>query len=170
MRRYVLWLLLLAVLSAFVGAGGEAWDADRAIHCRDHLPGCRLLQMVMTGSFDRLDPEDALSTRVLASAWPRLREITEADIDHFSQEFDEAPKAVRLRWYGALAACLRADIAQAPQPAPERRVLALFLDPDGDEAERSEIRGEMTDAILERIAGSLEAPVEFVRWVIWGGE
>lgn len=170
MKRLIWMLMLVLLVQACVVCGsGEAWDAGREIRCRDQLPGCRLLQMVMMGSFDDLDSENTVSARILASAWRRLADITESDISHFSEEFGVDAQVVRLRWYGVLAECLRAEFAQVAQHTPERRVLALFLDDDPSpeaDAERDEIRREITEAVYERIAAELDAPVGFVRWLI----
>ena len=170
MKRLLFVALLALAVSAVPGLG-ETWDASREIHCAQHRPNCRLLQMVMMGSFDVQDPEDAVLERVLSSARPLLAEIAEEDIRHFSTEFGEDADAVRLRWYGALANCLRAEIGAETNPDDARRVLALFLgtsDEAGDEAQRAEIRREMTDRVLSRIADSAGVPAEFVRWLVDG--
>ena len=176
-RGLIAALLTLAALSLGtmpLGARGETWPADRDIHCRDHRPGCRLLQMVMMGSFDDADDTlDAVSRRVLASAWPRLCEVTEEDIIHFAGEFGEDEAMVHGRWYGAMAGCLRADILADSRPEARldaaQRVLLLFLDPDVSAdagAEQDQIRLELNDEALARLADAVGAPVDFVRWLI----
>lgn len=166
--------LALALLLLCAPGRGEDWTAEREIHCREHRPGCRLLQMVMMGSFDAALPEDAVTQRVLASAYPRLAAVEEGDIRHFCGEFGEDGDAVRRRYYGALASCLRADIAADALPEaqldPARRVLLLFLDPSDDPEDaalRAQIRAEMTDPALERIARAIDAPEAFVRWCVY---
>lgn len=65
---------------------------------------------------------------------------------------------------------LRADRA-AGDPARGGRdrnalaILALFLEPDAA-AQMAQIRGELTDDALGRIAGAVNAPEDFVRYVI----
>ena len=170
MRRF-LFLILLVLAASAVPGQGETWDASREIHCAQHRPNCRLLQMVMMGSFDIRDPEDAMLERVLASARPLLAEIAEEDIRHFATEFGEDVDAVRLRWYGALANCLRAEIGAEANPDDARRVLALFLETSDEpdpESQRAEIHREMTDGVLSRIADTAGVPVEFVRWLVEG--
>ena len=163
--------LVLAMPVAAGGAEGEKWSADRPVACPESMPGCRLLQMVMMGSFDAADPEDAVLRRVLACVYPRLAEVTEQDLAHFCDEFGEDAEAVRLRWYQAMAGCLRAeiDVSGLPGLDPARRVLALFLSPGDEpdaEAQMAQIRAGMTDAALEAIARAVEAPETFVRYVI----
>ena len=166
-------LLALALSTAAGWAEGAKWSADRPVACGEDLPGCRLLQMVMMGCFDAADPDDAVLERVLACVYPRLAEITEADLAHFAAEFDEDTDAARRRWYDAMANCLRADIEFSGLSVAgldaARRVLALFLSPAADpdaEEQKEQIRSGMTDAVLDRIAGAVAAPVDFVRYVI----
>ena len=172
MLRALVAALALA-LSVAGWAEGEKWSADRPVACPEGVPGCRLLQMVMMGSFDAADPEDAVLERVLACVYPRLAAVTEQDLAHFAGEFGEDAEAVRLRWYDAMAGCLRAEInfsglpGSAPDPA--RRVLMLFLSPGAEpeaEAQKAQIRAEMTDDALGILARAVEAPEAFVRYVI----
>ena len=173
MKRRRKWFVgaLVALLGLLLplAALGEEWRADREIHCADHLPGCRLLQMVMMGSFDDDTPRDAVSQRVLASAWPRLREVTEADIDHFVLEFGEEGERVRLRWYAAMANCLRAELQAEIRPEAAGQVLLLFLDPSvtpNAGAQQVQIREELTEEIIDRLAEALDAPAAFIRWAM----
>jgi len=147
----------------------EDWSADREIHCRESLSGCQMLQMVMMGMFDLPEPREAVTERVLAAAWSRLMEVTEGDIAHFSDEFEEDVDTARARWYDAIACCLRAYIHQDVRQTPQRKVLALFLDgsetPEARKA-REEIRREMTAPVLSSIADDINAPVAFVQWIL----
>ena len=127
--------------------------------------------MVMTGAFDDAEHQDPVTERVLAAAWPRLLEVTEADLAHFSEEFLEDIERTRTQWYEAMAGCLCAFIHQKAQPSPQQELLALFLDDsDAVEAkrERERIRRDMTEAALRDIAADIDAPVEFVQWLIYG--
>lgn len=173
-------IVVLALAAPASGEGGAYWDAGQEIRCPSRLPGCELLQMVMTGSFDGpdcADPQDAVLRRVLASAYPKLCEITEADIAHFVLEFDEDEAAVRRGCCVAMANCLLAEIRSEALPEarldPARRVLLLFLDPGSQPdagAQQAQIRGEMTDAAILRLADGVGAPEWFVRWLIDGRE
>ncbi len=165
--------LTLALCAVPCRAQDDQWSADRSVACPQAVPGCRILQMVMMGSFDAADPEDTVLQRVLACAYPRLAEVTEQDLTHFAGEFGEDTEAVRLRWYDAMARCLRAEIEYGglPGAGPDaaRRVLMLFLSPEGEPdaaAQMAQIRGELTDDALGRIAGAVNAPEDFVRYVI----
>ena len=55
------------------------------------------------------------------------------------------------------------------RPDAARRVLRLFLCPEGEPdagAQKAQIRAEMTQAALETIARAVDAPVDFVRYLI----
>ena len=175
MTRIIISAILALVLLFAVSATGEGWDGGREIACAEDLPGCRLLQMVMAGSFDDYDPEDAVLGRVLACVYPMLGALTEADLDHFVGEFGQDADAVRARWYGALADCLWAYLETEALPearlSAAQRVLLLFLEPSGDaraEAQRAQIREEINGDVIARIAGDVAVPPDFVEWLVMG--
>jgi|GEM_PF-3045778 len=170
-RWLIVFLLALMALSPS-SASANNWEMH-TIHCPNSRWGCRLLQMVMMGSFDGFQPDDALNTRLFSAAYPQLCAVTEDDFSHFLLEFDESEKAVRSRYYEALAACLWADILLQGIPRSrmrsEVRVLMLFLDPAGEveaEAQRREIRSEMSEDILMQLADAVQAPAGFIQWLI----
>lgn len=167
----------LALVALASCARAEYWRESRQVDCPERLPSCRLLQMVMMGSFDGYDPEDGVSGRVLSAAYPQLCEVSEADMAHFTAEFGESKDAVRENWYIALAnglwASLRAEASRSGGPDPAGRVLLLFLDPESQPdaaGQMARIRADMTEAVLARIAGAVDAPEDFVRWLIQDGE
>lgn len=173
MRRLGIWLAMVLMLLLYPVALAGDWSADREIRCRDDLPGCQMLQMVMTGAFEATEPWEAVTERVLAAAWPRLTEITEADLDHFCDEFGEDIDVARACLNKAMAACLRAFIQQDVRQTPQRKVLALFLDgSESSEARkaREEIRRDMTGSVLSSIAEDIAASEAFVRWILFGGD
>jgi len=172
MKCLSVWLALALMLVHSSMTLAEDWSADREIHCRESLPGCQMLQMVMMGMFDVPEPREAVTERVLAAAWLRLIEVTEVDLVHFCKEFGEDMDAARDHWYNAMASCLHAFIKQDVRQSPQRKVLALFLDgadtPEVRQA-REEIRRDMTESVLSSIADDIEAPVAFVQWILFSG-
>lgn len=173
MRCLGIWMTLALMLLPSPMALAGDWSADREIRCRDNLPGCQMLQMVMSGSFEVPEPWEAVTERVLAAAWPRLTEITETDIAHFCAEFGEESDVARVQLNKAMASCLRAFIQQDVRQTPQRKVLALFL--DGSETSeareaRAEIRRDMTESVLSSIAEDIAAPEAFVRWILFDGD
>jgi len=170
MKRLGIWIALVLMLVHAPTALAADWSADREIHCGENLPGCQMLQMVMMGMFDVPEPWEAVTERVLAAAWFRLMEVTEADLIHFSDEYGENIDTARERWYSAMASCLRGYIRQDVMQTPQRKVLALFL--DGSETSearqaREEIRRDMTESVLSSIADDIDAPVAFVQWILF---
>ncbi len=167
-RNVLLSVICLLLLPAALGLG-ESWDGSREIHCRDHRPDCRLLQMVMMGVFDGFDPEDGLSVRVFSAVCSRMSSLTEEDLAHFCQEFQLEGPVVTLRWYAALRACLWARILAEGTTDPARRVLLLFLDPTSEtdaEEQMEKIRSAMTEEGVRRISGAVEVPSGFIRWLM----
>ena len=173
MRRLSIWLALALMLVHCPMALAGDWGAEGQIHCGEDLPGCQMLQMTMMGAFDIPGPWDTVTERVLAAAWPRLQEVTEADLVHFSGEFGEDIDVARAQWYRAMASCLRAFIEQDARQTPQRKVLALFLEgaqtAEAQQA-RAQIRQDMTESVLLSIAGDIDAPEAFVRWVLFDGD
>ena len=175
MIRKIISAILALVLLFATSATGEGWDGGREIACAEDLPGCRLLQMVMAGSFDDYDPEDAVLGRVLACVYPMLGALTEADLNHFVGEFGQDADAVRVRWYGALANCLWAYLETEALPEAQlsaaQRVLLLFLEPPGDaqaEVQRAQIREQIDGDVIARIADDVAVPPGFVEWLVTG--
>jgi len=154
--------------------GADLWDSERELGCGENRNGCLLLQMVMMGSFEDLDAQDALTKRVFAMVYPQLASVPDEDWDHFLEEFHEDGDTVRERYNKALALCLYCYIdsenGSVGSPDDAQRVLLLFLDASGEEnaeEEKRVIREQMTDAVLEKIAQAVKAPVPFVRWLIY---
>ena len=152
----------------------DRWDSDRGLSCDENRNGCLLLQMVMMGCLEDFDSQDSLTERVFAMVYPQLVSIPEEDWSHFTEEFHEDEDTVRERYNMALASCLYCYIdsenGSAGSPDDAQRVLLLFLDASGEEnaeEEKAEIRKQMTDAVLEKIAQAVGAPVPFVRWLIY---
>lgn len=174
MRRYLCAICLLMVLLP-LPARMATWAPDSGADCRENRFNCGLLQAAMEGDFDACDPEDALAGRVLSSAYPLLCAVTEDDIDHFLEEFDEDRERVIDCLYTAMRNCLRARIRfeGTVGSASESidRVLMLFIDPDSQENaayQAEQIRANMTDEALERLAGGVNAPRAFIEWLIMG--
>ena len=170
-RWLIVFLLALAALPPW-SASANDWEMH-TIHCPNNEWGCRLLQMVMMGSFDGFQPDDALNVRLFSAAYPQLCAVTEDDFSHFLFYFCESENAVRSRYYEALANCLWADILFQGVPrsrmSSEVRVLMLFLDPAGEveaEAQRREICAAMRADILPQLADAVQAPVDFIQWLI----
>lgn len=169
-KRWILLLIFIGILSS--AASAEDW-ANHAVSCPENRFGCRLLQMVMMGSFDEFQPDDALTVRLFSAVYPQLCTVTEDDFHHFLQEYGEADEAARERYYQALAHCLRASfllqgIPRNRMPA-EMRVLMLYLDPADEvnaEDQRRQISAQMTEDILNRLADAVQAPPAFVRWLL----
>ena len=178
--RAICMALALALASAGFCAHADApvyWQADGEMACSEDLPGCRLLQMVMSGSFDCIDPSDSVNVRVLAASWPLLRDIKADDFSHFCDEFDVDSKRLELAYRFALANCLWADIllegGAKERLSDARRVLLLFLDPSDEpdaDAQEKAIRAALTDEIVTTIAERAGAPEDFVRWLIESGD
>lgn len=163
----------LALVALNTGFAETDWTAAREIRCADHRQNCRLLQTVMMGSYDALSTEDALSVRVFSAVLPMLSAVTEDDFAHFAAEFGEDEQTVLDRYREALANCLWADIllsrAADGQLTAAQRVLLLFLDPESQsdaEAQMAEIRANLTDEVLSRLADATGVPADFVRWLI----
>ena len=170
MKRWRL-LILALVLCLPALSLAEYWphDVSHAVSCKDNRSGCRILQMVMMGCFDYAETPDSLDERVLSAVLPQLKAIAEEDFQHFCAEFSVEEAVIRRHYNAAMANCLLSDIHLNPDPGGEatlvRRVLHLFLDPsiepDAD-MQIKQIRSEMTDALLKRMAEELEIPQSFV--------
>ena len=172
MKRRLFIVVLIMTMFLPSAAAANDWETH-SIYCPDNKWGCRLLQMVMMGSFDDFQPDDALNVRLFSAAYPQLCILTEEDFDHFLLEFGEEEDDMRTRYYEALANCLWADILFQGIPRSrmgnEERVLMLFLDPAGEadsEAQCREISARITEDILEQLADAVQAPLAFVQWLI----
>ena len=148
-------------------------ETFETISCAENLPGCRLLQTVMAGSFDIYDPEDTLNGRVLSAVYPQLCAITREDLDHFLQEFPEEEEEVTDRLRLAMANCLWATLVSEPvtdsTTSQVRQILLLFLDPLGQEnaeEQMEEIREGMTGELLTLLSDTVGAPQDFIEWLI----
>ena len=175
-RWAALTLVVCLAFAAAARAEGAFWARDRVVSCPTGRLGCRLLQMCMMNAFQLEDPSDALSLRVLSAAYKQLCGVTDEDMAHFLAEYpEEADEETLLeRYYAALANGLRASILNDPLPrqrlSPTRRVLLLFLDPEGEEdpqAQMETIRDELTDELLELFSQDCGAPISFIEWLIF---
>ncbi|MBR1584409.1 MAG: hypothetical protein IJ662_02585 [Clostridia bacterium] len=172
MKRIACLLCLIALLTAPFSALGEDW-ARHDVACKENRLGCRLLQMVMMGSFDAFSEDDWLTLRVLSAAYPQLCAVEEADFIHFMAEFGIDDKTLRARYYAALGNCLWADIltesTASGRLSAAQRVLLLFLNPAGEEDaayQMAAIRADMTDELLSLLAAESGAPEGYVRFLI----
>ena len=150
----------------------EKWNASRTLSCGENLPGCLLLQSVMTGSLGAFDSEDALVRRVYSAMYPQMCAVTEDDLAHFCEEFDEKKQPIQSLYYKALANCLYAmflvETAPDEDTANAWRVLKLFLDPsrepDGEEQLRR-ILDLLDDASIRLLAQAAGTGEDFIRWL-----
>ena len=177
MRRILALILCLILIQALPGYAREGyWETGAAtdVSCPGDRDGCMLLQMVMMGSFSQLNTEDNLHKRIMSAALSPLREVTDADIRHFAEEFGEDEMLVRELYFTALSNCLWADILMNPSEGDEkaaRTVMLLFIDPDSvldGEAQMDHIRGELDDGVIQIIAEAGDMPVEYVRYLLLG--
>jgi len=172
-KRLTALFLLLALLTP--AACAEYWDEDwlRPVVCCEDRFGCQVLQMVMMGSFDSIDPDNKLSIRVLSAAYPKLKSVTQDDFEHFMEEFDVDEQVLRTDYYIALACCLWADILMGKcmdaQEEEARQVLLLFLDPSSDTTAGQQtgmIRSIINDEIYAKIAQRTGLAKDFIRYLI----
>lgn len=166
---FALFLLLAPCASA------QYWDEARSdeARCSEDRAGCQLLRMVMTGSFDCIDPSDSLNLRVLSAALAQLCLVQEADVAHFAQEENADEQVLTTNYYIALANCLWADIlvggAEDEQTGAVRRVLLLFLNPESEENAWDQmylIRSKLDDDLIHSMAEAAALPADFVSWLI----
>lgn len=176
-----LWLsLALSMLLLFAPAQAEYWGdtVGRPIVCCEDRPGCQVLQTVMMGSFAEFSVDDSLSVRVLSAAFPRLKSVTEDDFAHFTEYFDVDPENLKHCYYIALGNCLWADAIVAPDLTDEaaenaRKVLLLFLNPDGEEnaaAQMAAIRSNLSEEAISILAENASVPADFVRYLLLPSE
>lgn len=172
-RRVMLIAMLLILLSS--AALGEYWDEDwlRPVVCCEERLGCQVLQMVMMGSFDSIDPDNRLSIRVLSAAYPKLKGVSQDDLAHFMEEFDVDEQMLRKDYYIALACCLWADIlmgeAEDAQEEEARQVLLPFLDPTADETNGQQnemIRAIINEEIYVEFSQRTGLEADFIRYLI----
>ena len=171
-RLIALFLLLILPVPA---ACAEYWDEDwlRPVVCCEDRIGCQVLQMVMMGSFDSIDPDNRLSIRVLSAAYPKLKSVSQDDISNFMEEFDVDEQVLRTDYYIALACCLWADILMGecddPQEEEARQVLLPFLDPASDETNGQQIemiRAIVNEEIYAEFSQRTGLKEDFLRYLI----
>lgn len=171
-RLIALFLLLILPVPA---ACAEYWDEDwlRPVVCCEDRIGCQVLQMVMMGSFDSIDPDNKLSIRVLSAAYPKLKSVSQDDISHFIEEFDVDEHVLRTDYYIALACCLWADIlmggSEDPPEEEARQVLLPFLDPSSDRTygqQTGMIRSISNEEIYAKLAQRTGLKEDFIRYLI----
>ena len=175
MKKFTAICLLLAMLLVNGRAEG-LWDASRKITgCREDRSACLTLQAVMMGSFEDFDPQDGLSSRVFSAALGVLSVISEEDILHFCDEFEETAAAVYPIYYRALGNCLWAEVICSDPTDSEdeaiRKVLMLFLNPEAyadTQAQMEIIRSEIQEDLLQRFAERTGTPEGFIRHLILG--
>ncbi len=165
--------LLLLPMRTFAGI----WNEEHEVRCQENRLNCRILQIVMMGSFDCCSPEDGVSVRVLSAAFPQLCGISEEDIEHLCKEFGAEKEDVLENWHIALANALWADILAEGVPEggmnPARLILLLFLDPSREsdsEEQMAQIRKGMTDDTFRIISEGAGVPEGFARWLIGGDD
>ena len=172
-KRIIALFLLLSLLTP--AACAEYWDEDwlRPVVCCENRLGCQVLQMVMMGSFDSINPDNKLSIRVLSAAYPKLKSVSQDDISHFMEEFDVDEQVLRTDYYIALACCLWADIlmgeAEDPQEEEARQVLLPFLDPAADETNGQQIemiRAIVNEEIYAEFSQRTGLKEDFLRYLI----
>ena len=172
-KRLTCLITALAILFLPSGWAKEYWSASHEVRCKSHLQSCQLLQTVMMGSFAQFDPEDVVQRRVFSSVLSKLCQITESDLEHLENEFQEDDATVREYYYVALANCLWADMtfdrSKANQLNAAQRTILLFLDPSDQtdaEAQKKAIQEGMTQEVLVRIANMLNVSEDFIVWLI----
>lgn len=175
MKRICLLMLAAWMLLFAAAAHAEYWadDVQRALHCEQEHPGCEVLQMVMTGSFGRVDEGDKLSIRVMSAALAQLSAVSETDFEHFMSYADVDADVLRENYYIALGNCLLADILLDPgqegQEEQVRRVLRLFLNPSAEwnaQLQMDVIRKQADQELIELMARTVALPPEFIAYVI----
>ena len=174
MRRAMLILLLVLILTGAAARGGLAEAAADPGVCGDDCQSCQVLQTVALGSFADFDPNDSLSVRVFSAALPRLTAIAPADVNHYLMHFSLDRSVLMEDLYVAMGNCLWADTIITPEPEDEaagqaRRVLMLFLNPSGEEnaaAQISAIRSHASQESLSLIAENAGVPLAFVTHLI----
>lgn len=123
------------------------------------------LDAVMAGDYGAGGDADAIAQRLKA-----LSAVTAGDLAAYASGHDLPVAQVRNAWYRALADALAAELAVNPENETRDRnalaILALFLEPDGDEAEKQDIRSQMSPEKGERIAEQSALPRDFVEFVI----
>lgn len=173
--KHVCFLLFLLLMLPAAQASCEYREEEltHRIACKENRTGCEILQMVMTGSFDSLDPDDRLSVRVLSAAYPQLKAVGEEDFSHFMEEFGVDELLLQREYYIALGCCLWADIlmgaAQDPDEEAARQVLLLFLDPQSAQnapAQMQTIRNLLDEDMIKMLAGRTGLPEGFIRHLI----
>ncbi len=160
-------------LSCRAEDGGTEADRTEDFRCREDRAACVLLQMAMAGEFHLFDHEDMLYLRVCSASLSRLCAITQEDIRHYQEEFDQEEEDVTDAWYRAISDCLWADILYRQDCGrhirDSERVLLLFLDPASEEGSGDQIRqireriGEDT---ITLIAEEVGVSPEYVSWLI----
>lgn len=176
-KRIALLLALLLMLCGAACAERAYWpDTSAPIVCLENTRGCQILQMIMMGCFDGMDPDDSLSTRVFAAAYPDLCALTQEDFDHFLSQFDEDADFLERCYYIALANCLWADIIVSDYYGDERyvrRVLLLFLNPDAEQdadGQMEYIRSNTDENTIMKMAQVVGASEDFIEYLIYSDD
>ena len=158
-------LALLAALPAW--AEMTALDAFHALLEEEpaETGAVECLDAVMAGNRGPEGDAEALALWLEA-----LSAVTAGDIADYASRHDLPVAQVRNAWYRALAQALTAELAVNPENEARDRnalaILALFLEPDGDEAEKRDIRSQMSPEKGSRIAEQSALPRDFVEFVI----
>ena len=174
-------LVLALALLLTTGALAEptALDAFHALMGSDaaeaSAPAGEWLDAALTGRFDRV-PEEAGEKAAFAENLEPLAAIANRDLTAYASAHGMPVGQVRNAWYRALANVLSAGIEQDPASGEQhenaRAILALFLSLDGEsaEADRQEIRRQMTAELGRRIAEQYGLPEAFVDFVIMSSD
>ena len=172
MKKLLSLALALALLAAPVAAHATALDAFQALLSEEDAPaaettaGEACLEDVLAGRY--ADPGS--DAGAVAEALRALTSVTARDLAACAAKKGLSVAQVRNAWYKALAAALSAELAANPDNRDRDEnalaILALFLEPEGDEAEKQAIRADMSPESGRRIAEQSRLPEDFVDFVI----